>query len=234
MMKTNKWLLGAFLSAASALAATPSWAVFGSISKATTTASVTFSQTGTVAFSIQPRNVSNNAAAGSISWTPPALPFTTNSGWLQANQYIELVSTITAGNGGIQIYTNNEAADAAVKHSTSAAGLAAGLVDNTDTTKTLPLAWAIRDATTTVVTGDPDVVFNWLFFKDPGSDAPNTLVNGETYATAKDGSGIHFGPADTEFGAAPSPDVIYLEANFASAVTPRTYSATIRVEAFTE
>ncbi len=239
MRITKKLALATVLSAVSAFAAVPSWAAFATVSKATVTASAVLSGAGQVAMSLSVRNVSNNAVAANVSWTGITLPFTSNSGWKVADQYILLNSTITAANGGIQIYTENRAADFTPKASTATA-LIAGLVDNTDNTKILPMAWAVRNSTVSVASvvppaGDPDVIFQWLYFKDPGSASPDTLSNGELYATVKNATGIHFGPANTEFGAGllPAIDYVFFQANFTNALTPRTYSGRIRIEAFT-
>lgn len=233
-MRNKKWALATVLSVLSTLAAVPSWAAFATVSKATVTASAVLSGAGQVAMSVSVRNISNNAVAASVAWTGVTLP----TAWKLADQYLLLNSTITAATGGIQIYSNNKAADAAPAYT----GLAnaSGLVDNTDTTKTLPMAWAVRNSTVSVAAvlppaGDPDVIFQWLYIKDPGSAAPNTMTNGEVYATVKNTSGIHYGPGNAEFGAGllPAIDYVFFQANFANATTPRTYSGRIRVEAFT-
>jgi hypothetical protein len=240
MKMTKKWLGALVLGACSLLSASASWAAFSSVSKSTVNASAVLAGAGSVNMSVALKNVSNNAVAASIGWTGVTLP----TSWKTAAQYIELVSTITAATGGVQIYTDNKAADASVVATT---GICAGLIDNTDTTKTLSLAWSVKDATSAVTAAAPfDLTTNsgdstWIYFKDKQStdsiDTPlssEVMVDGEDYVTVKDTRGIHFASGATEFGGTSSPDVIYLEANFNTAVTPRTYSAKIRLEAFTE
>jgi hypothetical protein len=187
------------------------------------------------------KNISNNAVASTITWNsgannnPPP-------GWALANQYIQVDLDPDAASWGLQIYTDNKAADASPKYTGSSDP--AGLVDSTDTTKALPMAWSVTDTTTTVPNGfvapvppannpnggDPNS-FQWLFMKDRGTSGFTDGFVSNPYSTVVDNTGIHHASGDTQFGAANSPHRIYLEANFATAVTPRTYrTTTLRLE----
>jgi len=246
MMKTNKWLLGAVLGAVSALATTPSWAAFASVSKSSTVASVTTGGTPVVSMSIQVRNQSNDAAATGMTWTGISIPVGGTTTWRRSAQYIELTSVLTNPAGGIQVYTDNKSASAPVPY--TGTGVAAGLVDGGLTTKTLPTAWTIRDLANQAPNAvDPNVdsstsnvnatFLGWKYHKDPGSSlaSGNQLVPGEDYATAKDANlGIHFGSGPADYGPTSSPDYIFVEADFALGSVGRTYSGLIVVEAFTE
>ena len=182
------------------------------------------------------KKMSDNGAATDITWSGVTLPTT----WKNAETYIELASAITASNGGIRIVTNNRTASPA--YTGVSTGTAAGLIDNLDTTKTLPMAWSIKDElagptgpvsakpyeSATDGAGTPNQ-FQWLYMTDTSSSDDQ----GAPYRTVINNSGIHYGGGDSEFGAAASPNFVYFEANFTTAVTPRTYSTNkLIVEAF--
>jgi len=82
----------------------------GSISVSTITASVTFTGQGVVNFSISYMNISGGTTTQ--IWWDPSLIIGGYTNWVGAGAYIVLKSTITLSNGGIEIYTNNRAADA--------------------------------------------------------------------------------------------------------------------------
>jgi hypothetical protein len=204
------------------------------------TASVQLTQAGTVSMTVSLKNMSDNATATSIGWSGVTLP----TGWKNANQYIQLDTVITANGGGVQILTDNKNSSPAYTGSTTTA---AGLVDNSNTTKTLQMAWSVKDTvvgSTGPVSSKPfDAIhenpntapvneFQWLYMTDAFNDTP---VNGDSYRTVVNNDGIHFGGGTTDYGAADSPNMVYLEANFGTAVTPNTYSTTkLLVEAFTQ
>jgi len=55
----------------------------------------------------------------------------------------------------------------------------------------------------------------------------------DPFVVVKDNVGNHFGQSPAEFGAEDTPNYIFLEANFGTAVTPRTYqTSTLRLEFF--
>ena len=199
-------------------------------------------------FNVTLKNISDNTAVSTITYTTKA-----GAGWVLADQYIQLdldpdVSRNPNG-WGVQIYTDNKASDAGSFTFTGSTSTdPAGLVDSTDTTKTLKMAWSVKDTTVTVsgfmapapVADDPGAgdtnSFQWSFMQDQktpgfsgnGSAAIATVVdsngNGNLY-------GNHFASGPTQFGAAISPHRIYLEANFSNATTPDTYQTnTLRVE----
>ncbi len=231
--------VGLFTLALTLAAGSPSLAVFTPGTSVTKSATATLAGAGTVSMSVAVKKVSDNSAATDLAWTGVTLP----TGWKNSDHYVQLDSTITASNGGIRIVTDNRGAGASPTQ-TGSTTTVAGLVDNTDTTKTLPVAWTVKDSLvgpTGPASAKPYEAtdgagqanqFQWLYMTDAfdGSLAP-----GAPYRTVVNVAGIHFGGGDTEFGGAVSPNFVYVEANFATAVTPRTYSTNkLIVEAFTQ
>jgi len=219
-------------------------AAFSSVRVISKTASATLTQTGSVAMDVAILKTADNTPDTQINWTGVTLP----AGFVLASDYIQLSSTITASGGGIQTYTDNTAADASPKFSgliNSVSATPAGLVDNSSTTLKLPTAWTILHSSGVPVAANPNNAadpnsFGWLYHEDKAQVAVPTLgasafVNGDPYITVENSNGIHFGQSPTQFGSAASPNNMYLEADFTSALTPRTYSTTtLRLEAFTE
>ena len=225
-------------------------AAFSSVSRSTITAIAPLTGAGTVAMQVFLKNLSDNSTTTQIYWTGVTLPIS----FVRSGAYAQIDSTVTAAGGAIQVYTDNTASDASPQFTYTGSTTSAnpvGLVDMTTTTKALPLAWSVKDTTTTAPTaanptdsGDPNS-FQWLIMKDrqtPTSAALGStqFTDGEPYVTVKrvvdaGNSGIHFGGADTEFGAASAPDFVYFQADFRNAVTPRTYKTSVlRFEAYTQ
>jgi len=219
------------------------FATFGSVSKSTVTASVSFSGAGVVSVSIDLRNL-DNSTTGLMTWNTSSItPGSTL--WQSATAYILLHSTITAATGGIQIYTDNKAGDASPAY--TGTGNPAGLVAVEATTVApLSMCWRVVDVSTTALTivqtgdtlyaseiGSGYPCFFWM--KDAQTTGASAFVNGEDYVTIKESArGMHHAESTWATGVV-SPDYIYIGANFASVVTPRTYkTSTLRIEAFTE
>lgn len=88
---------------------------------------------------------------------------------------------------------------------------------------------------------DPNA-FQWLFMQDRGTPSiplanTSAFSDGNSFVAVKNNLGIHFVQGSTttldssQFGAANSPNYIYLESDFDNAVTPRTYkTTTLRLE----
>jgi hypothetical protein len=182
----------------------------------------------------------NTNLSDTFSWNP-----TSASGWVVANQHIQLEMDPNVVSWGVQIYTDNTASDANPKWAGPASTNPAGLVDTTTRTHIIPLAWSIKDSSITAPsmadpnnTSDPNS-FQWLFMQDentPNIPATNTLqfMPGEAYATVKSNVGIHFGGNPMEFGADNPPNNIFLEANLTNALAPLTYTTNkLTVEYFT-
>ena len=229
------------------------FAAFASVKRTTSPAEANLTGAGSIQMDILLKRISDNSTTTQVFWTGVTLP----ASWVRSGAYLQLNSTITVAGGGIQVYTDNKAADASPQFTLrsgvtvgSPGSNPAGLVDTTTTTKRLSMAWSIKDTTSAAPTADnPNSggadSFQWLFMKDrqtPTIVLENTtaFTNGEAFVTVKrivdDGeSGIHFGQAPTEFGAAPSPDFVYFQADFNTAVTPRRYfTSTLRLEAYTQ
>ena len=249
-MRIKNHVLFAAMIGLTALAPFKAWAAFSSVSRTTSTAIAPLTGAGTVAMSVFLKNLSDNSTTTQVYWSGVSLP----TSFVRASAYAQVDSTVTAAGGAIQIYTDNTAADASPQFtyagSTSSVN-PSGLVDTTTTTKALPLVWSVKDTTTTAPTaadptnsGDANS-FQWLFMKDRQTPTNVSLgstqfTDGEAFVTVKrvvdnGNSGMHFGQADTEFGAAASPDFVYFEADFRNAVTPRTYKTSVlRLEAYTQ
>lgn len=222
---------------------------FGSKTISTNTAAVTLEGGGNVQMTVNIKDAGSHAGAAEVGWTG-ITPGVTQ--WDMSDQYLELVSTITAATGGIQIYTDNRGVGADPLFQLGISSNPAGLVHVQNSSDTLRMAWSIKGSTKVLVTeigaADPNTgptsgvnnKFQWLFMKDKGTpnipaEGTTLFVDGEDFVTVKDTRGIHFGQSSLEFGGDSSPDFIYLEANFTTAVTPATYrTKTLRVEGFTE
>jgi len=188
-------------------------------------------------FNVTLKNISDNSTATQITWSNLNLP----NRWVRAGQYAQVeLDPDNSLSWGLQIYTDNKASDANPAYTGSSDPM--GLVDMTTTTKTVPLAWTVKPATSTVgtniippVAADPNNSadansFQWLFFKDRHTSG---YTDGEPYIAVKKNLGIHFnqGTTNDTFGAANTPNYIYFEGDFSNAVTPRTYkTTTIRLE----
>ena len=101
------------------------------------------------------KTIGTNTALGAgspMTWTNP----TPGAGFLVADQYIQLDTTINTLNGGVQIYTDNHNAAATPRYTgliSSYTATPAGLVMVNDTTQKLPTAWRASTYTLTGVTG---------------------------------------------------------------------------------
>jgi hypothetical protein len=213
----------------------------------TYTASATTSG-GTVSMSV------SLSAGTSLTWSS-VTPGQTH--WKVADNYISIHSTITNATGGIQVYTDN----VSIGFSGTGTANPAGLVDATNTTQTLPMCWRIVDVSTTsltimqganahnaqgVLTWYPDRLYSneigveypcFLWMKDLNTKTiagttTTAFVPGDDYCTMKNAYGIQH--AEATWGKTPSPDCIYLGADFSNALGSRTYNAKVCIEAFTE
>ncbi len=250
-MKETRKYMATFLTAGIAMAvAAPGHAVFQSQgTPVTKTAVATLVGTGLVTMnSVLIKKVSDNSTQSQLTWTGVTLP----ASWVVADSYILLDAVITASGGGIQTYTDNTAGDASPKFTGDKTQVTpAGLIDNTDTTKKLPTAWNIRHSTGIANSANPNANVGesslWLYYEDKAQVAIPSLsagafTNGDPFVTTENTTGIHFAQGPTQFGPPiPNPaltgtqNAIYVEADFTTALTPRTYSTTtLRLEAFTQ
>jgi hypothetical protein len=210
----------------------PTFADFQSQSISTFTAEATVTG-GELAMSIEIRDRSDDVLVSSLTWNVAA-----GSGWRLADQYILLHSTLTLS-GGIRIYTDNAANDANPKFGGSfGTGNGAGLIDTTTNTIVLPLAWLIKDDKGDPTTGDPWSNTSWFYFKDQSQSnfwEKGTPADKDYSTVAKAGYGIHYGQDPGEYSPAPSPNYVYIQANFTNAIGGRTYrTTTLRIELFSE
>jgi len=212
----------------------PTFAAFQSIRISTTTAEATVTG-GQLAMSIEIKRRDNDVTVSSLTWSN----ITAGSGWILADQYILLHSTLTQS-GGIRIYTDNAANDANPKFGGSfGENNGAGLIDTTTNTIVLPLAWLIKDNKVDPTTGDPNSNQSWFYFKDKNqSNFWTTTDTKENSTVAKAGYGIHYSQGPGNYGSASSPDYVYIQANFTNAIGGiggRKYrTTTLRIELYSE
>jgi hypothetical protein len=188
---------------------------------------VVWRKPGTGTLDVTIKNRVGGQTASQVEWSNAA-PF---SGWATANQYLELNFTYFHAGWGIQLYTNNRAAQANPAY--TGTGDPAGLVDVSSTTQRLPMCWRVVDTSTTTVTirqgavgypyrlwseqlGDKYPCFIWMMDKN-SSD----FVNALDYITVWDERGIQ--QSEDSFAPAVSPNYIYLGADFSQAASSRTY-----------
>jgi len=234
-------------------------AAFTTVKKSTVTAQILFAGPGSGTMTVALKKVSDGSAAAELSWTGVTPGATA---WKAADQYIEVTNTYNGTGWGIQIYTDNCAADADPRFyivepsSVNPAGLLA-----TDNKKdVLPLAWRIMGDTTTQAylgireVSDPVVpdkhhlesttgasgYYPWLWMKDAKtpsilSQYTTAFVNGEDYVTVWSENGVHHAEGPLDYYASPSPNYVYIGARFTTATTPRTYKTSkLTVELFYE
>ena len=178
------------IAAAMFAASAPSWA-FQSVGISTVTAGMHTNGSKVARFTLSIRDTSNpfGTSRSSITWSGVD-PLST--GWKIADQLVVMNSTVTDVGGGIQIYTDNTAADATPKFvdptpaiSSNTDSAAAGLLEGLSgtTSKVLPMAWSIKGSTKVVEGGtsatgigatDPNTgattgsnnKYQWLFVTD--------------------------------------------------------------------
>jgi hypothetical protein len=186
--------------------------------------------TGSPSFKLSIKNRSDNSDALQINWPTVNLP----AGWLMADQYLNLEVDGNALAWGVQIYTDNTAAEATPRFTGVPSQTdPSGLVDSLTPTQRLPMAWTIHSDTVTfpAQAANPNVNGTWFFMQDKATPA---FFNGFAYATALTNQGIHFSSNDPFGSLRVPPNPIYLEADFANAASQRSYAtSTLRVEFFT-
>src|SRR5262249_408870 len=133
------------------------------------------------------RNVSNNqpTVPAILGWAS-ALP---GAGWTSASQYLHLdAQPIASGSWGVQIYNDNTSNGLTphfvdptpantINPDSDPSGLLMVSVVGSTSSQTLPLAWSIKDNTTTIpASADPNNTgdansFQWLFLLDKNKPA---------------------------------------------------------------
>ncbi len=203
-----------------------------------------------VSMTVTVHKISDNSLDTEINWPSVSLP----AGWVLASDYIQLDATMNALTDGIQIYTDNLASDANPAYAGTVDAThqtPAGLINTSVRTLKVPTAWTISDD---VIPGGPTPAnpngggFRWFYHEDRSQVANDQraapFVDGDLYITVENrsclGSAdnapcIHYGQSPIEFGSAFTPNYIYMQADFTSAVTPATYkTSTLRLEAFSQ
>lgn len=183
------------------------------------------------------KNRSDDTDALSILWSGIDVGVTE---WKLADQYVELDLTLFDPDFGVQVYTDNLAADADPQYTGSSdpAGLVA---EDRPSINPLPMAWHITGSTVSSLTvmrgvesgvcdgnSYPDRLWTtengpcypaFLWMKDQNSDG---FINGDDYVTVWETvRGIQHG--ESTWGGAAFPNMLYIAADFSNAKTPRTY-----------
>lgn len=202
--------------------------------------SIVLKRSSSGAFDASLKNISDNLAASSITWTNAVL----GTSWTAADQYIELsLDKLETDTWNVKIYTNN------------GADSKNGLVNISDETKVLPVCWRISKNTLPNSDGDtlqiaqsgapnyalydsgksatdPDY-YPWFYIVDATESVSgdyNIAWSYKGFHAAKDEN--YWGMMDmSKDGIYPK---IYLGADFTTAVGSSTYRANIKVELFNE
>jgi len=198
------------------------------------------------------KSISTDNVAGAIAW--PAVT-AGSTGWLAANQYIEVEGFATYSDWGIQIYTDND--------NYTGTGEPAGLIRGDNTLFSLPMAWRVGTEKISAgadeltinqetllslqvlddgITPDDDY-FPWFFMLDKNTVDVDVVTAGDqafgthqAEATFIGSDGYHHAPGDVNYATPLAPDTayyLYLGANFTMAVPGKTYStSTLTVEMY--
>ncbi len=205
------------------------------------------SSTASPFFNVSLKNVSDNSAASALTWNSLGLP----SGWVRADQFLNVELDSDLFSWGLQVYTDNKAPDANPTFVTAIApgqvgSNPAGLVNISHPSIALPMAWSVHSDTTSPIAAEPNLVlsdpnaYQWLYMADrqtPAIALQNTIAfaDGSIENTVQNNQGIHFGQANTQIGATDPPVKVFLEANFSTATAPNTYQTTaLRLEYYTQ
>lgn len=186
------------------------------------------------------KNISDNQNASQLTWSS----VNPGGGWKAADQYIQLDLTYYQPGWGIQIYTDNAAADASPRYAGSVSSSnPVGLISvEYPESAPLPMCWRMVDVSTTttlsIVQGSDNKLYSsqlggqagqypcFVWMKDRGTPAipdkgTTVFTPGEDYVTVWDNRGAQH--AEGTWSGCQSPNYIYIGANFNGAVTPGTY-----------
>jgi hypothetical protein len=171
-----------------------------------------------------------------VHWNNVALP----KSWVRADDYIEIRTDFTPDiQGGIRLYTDNTAGDAA-PFNFSGTPSTGYLVDTTSHKKGIPVGWLIRNFLAAPDPFNPDLGW-WFYSLDKAQSTFNSNVNYESPIRIGGGSIFYQENVDSlvESGKDSLLNAyvfyLFLEANFATAVTPNTYGTkTLRLEAYSQ
>ncbi len=177
-------------------------------------------------------NITDDAQVSSITWTG----ITYGDSWEAARQYAALNITATYVSWGLQVYTDNQGAgaDPAYTGDDSPAGLIG--VSNADTK--LNMSWNILANTTDYAELNFEVApiedglgWGWKWMKDKSAD---DFISGEYYITVWNQDGILWGEEAGERGPEPSPNYMYLGANFTGASAQEYKTNRLMLEFYTD
>jgi hypothetical protein len=198
---------------------------------------------------LKDRDTHSEVSSRQITWNKVQIkPGLTK--WKAADQYIELNMNCYYPGWVVRIYTENNPNFTGDISSAVPAGLV-GTANGKN--RILPMCWRLVDATTTTVTivqhAYPNQTKTGLDYPDRlwsyelGPDFPCfvwmqdkvqlTTITNQDYATVwNDLQGIQY--AEANWGAASTPNYIYLGADFSKAFVPMTFKTSLTVELFYE
>ena len=222
-----------------------SFAAFTSIGKQQYTANsgvVGGTPSVTVPFSAAMKNISNDAAATSATWTGVTAGSTS---WLAADQYIAVDGFATYTDWGIQIYTNNT--------SYTGTGSPAGLINQSNPLYSLPMCWRTKTAKLAAASVELGIIqkmvsgywvladgtipaityYPWFFMLDKNGDVDTSTAgvqpfgNYQAEATFIGSAGYHHAPGAVNYATPFATDTtyyVYLGASFTLAMPGVTYA----------
>lgn len=189
------------------------------------------------------KNRSDNQPVPKITWASVSAGV---SGWIIADQYVEITSVMTIPNGFLRTYTDNTSPTASPRFTGPSGATAAGLVNRTNTTFRIPVAWCVRDDVTwgPQPAGDPNTTFfGWFYYEDASQPNFNSNTALMDYAIVQ-GPGtpdpwVHYGAwppwgnVGAPFGPAVSPNYMWFEADFTGGVAGTYETNSLFIEAYT-
>ncbi len=196
----------------------------------------------TVPFSVNLKNISNDATATSVTWTGVTSGTTS---WLAADQYVAVQGFATYSDWGIQIYTDNK--------NYTGTGSPAGLINTLNTLYSLPMCWRTKTAKLSASSVELEIVqktaggyvvladgtipaieyYPWFFMLDKNGDVDDTTAgtqpfgNYQAEATFIGSAGYHHAPGSINYSTPTATDTtyyIYLGANYTMAMPGAIYS----------
>ena len=199
-------------------------------------------------------NIVDNSTTTMVTWSGLSSVTSSTWSWKVADQYILVDLDYYSPTWGIQIYTNNKGAGAIPQYTGAVGTDPNGLVDTSSTAIAMPMCWSIVNSTvsgsapTHLVITQSDRQLNsgfYLWMKDINTPTivggSTVFMPGEDYVTVWDNRGIQYAegtfsaPHDPSHFISPSPNFIYLGANFTGAQIPHTYTTNqLYIELFNE
>jgi len=203
----------------------------------------------TAAMSVAILNRSNGAVAPSITWSNANV----GGPWQIADQYLQITSVLTTAGSGIQTYTQNSGG---LYTGPASSTTAAGLVNTSAPTQTIPMGWQINASTTPTAADDPNCYgigqpaycgptagrtgWAWFYYQDKGGGLLPNADPSSQYIQVEESGGsgisppyIHWNSGELFGQSVSAVNNFFLEANFQYAVGVTYQTNTLTLELFT-